>query len=246
MGKLDGKAAIITGSAKGIGRAIAEAFAKHGADLLLITRSTPLDRLAETCRAHGSNVECITADISDPAQALAAIETCKDVFGKVDILVNNAGIARDGLLVRMKDHDFELVLKTNLTGSFNCLRAATKIMMKQRYGRIINISSVAGQMGYVGQINYSAAKAGLIGMTKSAAKELASRSITVNAIAPGFIATDMTNAMSDRAKEEALKLIPMGRLGDVDDIAAGALFLASDDAAYVTGHTLSINGGMYM
>ncbi len=246
MGSLTGKSAVITGAAKGIGKGIAIAFAREGADLLLVTRASSLDETASACKEFGVNVECVTADISESKDAKTAIDRCVEVFGKIDILVNNAGITRDGLILRMKDDEFESVIRTNLTGAFNCIRAASKPMLKKRYGRIINISSVVGQVGNAGQVNYAASKAGMIGLTKSAAKELASRSVTVNAIAPGYITTEMTEVLDDSVKDELIQSIPMNRFGEIEDVAAGALFLASDQAGYITGHTLSINGGMAM
>lgn len=246
MGRLEGKVAVITGAARGIGRAIAEAYAKEGAALMLVTRSTPLDDTLEACRGLGAKAEGLAADVADPKEAQAAMDKAVETFGKIDILVNNAGITRDGLLLRMKDEDFASVVNVNLTGAFNCLRAASKAMLKKRYGRIINISSVVGLVGNAGQVNYASSKAGLLGMTKSAAKELAGRSITVNAIAPGYIVTDMTENLADQAKEELLKSIPLGRFGEGKEVAEGAVFLASDEAAYITGQTLTIDGGMVM
>ena len=246
MGSLTDKSAVITGAARGIGKGIAIAFAREGADLLLVTRSSSLDDAVAACKQFGVRVETVAADVSDSADAKKAIDKCVEIFGKIDILVNNAGITKDGLLLRMKDEDFESVIKTNLTGAFNCIRAVSKPMVKKRYGRIINISSVVGQIGNAGQVNYAASKAGMIGLTKSVARELASRSITVNAIAPGYIATEMTEVLNDSVKDELVQSIPMNRLGEIEDVAAGALFLASDQAGYITGHTLSINGGMAM
>lgn len=246
MNRLAGKKAIITGAGRGIGRAIALAFAKEGADLLLVTRSSPLDSLLGEIKEIGGNAIGFGGDIADREFVVEIAKKCRETFGRIDILVNNAGITRDGLLVRMSEENFDDVIKTNLKGAFNCLQAVSKIMMKQRSGSIINISSVVGLSGNPGQVNYSASKAGLIGMTKSAALELASRSIRVNAVAPGFIESDMTNALAEKAKEEALKQVPMGRFGSSDDVALGVIYLASDESSYVTGQTLSINGGIYM
>jgi len=246
MDRLEGRTAVITGAARGIGRGIAEAFAAEGANLFLVTRTTPLDEVIAACEKLGVTAAGHAADVSDPAQAKAAIDACVERFGGLDILVNNAGITRDGLLVRMKDDDFDQVIRVNLTGAFNCSRAAARVMMKKRYGRIINISSVVGQTGNAGQVNYAASKAGLIGMTKSMARELASRSVTVNAIAPGYIETAMTQVLTDEANQLLIQSIPLGRFGTAADVAAGAVYLASGDAGYVTGHTLAINGGMAM
>ncbi len=243
MGMLTGKTAIITGASRGIGAAIAERFAKEGANLTLVTRSTPLDSLIEKL---GTPIEAMTGDVGDSAFADQVAKQTKEKFGKIDILVNNAGVTRDGLLVRMKDEDFDEVIRVNLKGAFVTTRAVGKIMMKQRSGAIINISSVVGMVGNAGQANYCASKAGLIGLTKSTAKELGGRGIRINAIAPGFIETDMTGALGEKVKEQTIATIPLGSFGKVDDISAGALFLASDESAYITGHTLVIDGGMAM
>ncbi len=246
MDRLKGKTAIITGAAKGIGRGIAEAFASEGASLLLVTLKSSLAGTAEVCRAKGVTVEEMAGDVGDPDFAKGVIGKAKEIFGKIDILVNNAGITRDGLLLRMKDDDFDEVVRVNLKGAFNFIRAASRVMIKQRSGRIINISSVVGQTGNPGQVNYAASKSGLLGLTKSVARELASRGITVNAISPGYIETTMTTVLPDEAKKRLIETIPLGRIGSVDDVAKGAIYLASDEAGYVTGQTLSINGGMLM
>lgn len=246
MGRLEGKAAIITGAARGIGRGIAEAFAAEGADVALVTLSSPLDDVLEACRARGARAEGFTGDVADSSFASDVVAGAIEAFGKVDILVNNAGITRDTLLMRMSEEDFDEVIRVNLKGAFNMTKAVSQKMMKQRWGRIINISSVVGQTGNAGQVNYASSKAGLIGMTKSAARELAARGITVNAVAPGFITTDMTDKLPDKIKEKLIESIPLGRFGAVEDVAAGVVYLASEEAAYVTGHTLSINGGMAM
>ncbi len=246
MDRLKGKVAVITGASRGIGLGIAEAFAGEGADLFLVSQKSPLDDALSMCRGKGVRAEGMTGDISDPEFVNTLFVNAKKEFDRVDILINNAGITRDGLLLRMKEADFDDVIRVNLKGSFNCLKSASKLMIKQRFGRIINISSVVGETGNAGQVNYSASKAGLIGMTKSAAKELASRGITVNAIAPGYIVTDMTGEMGVAAANKIMEAIPLGRLGDIADIADGAIYLASDGAGYVTGHTLSINGGLAM
>ncbi len=246
MDRLAGKKAIITGAGRGIGRAIALAFAKEGADLLLVTRSTPLDSLLGEIKESGGNAIGIAGNVASREFAGEIVKKCRENFGQIDILVNNAGITRDGLLVRMSEENFDDVIETNLKGAFNCLQAVSKIMMKQRSGSIINISSVVGLSGNPGQVNYSASKAGMIGMTKSSALELASRNIRVNAVAPGFIQSDMTDALAEKAKEEAQNKVPMGRFGSSDDVALGVIYLASDESSYVTGQTLSINGGIYM
>ena len=243
---LENEVALITGASRGIGRAIAVAFAREGADLFLVSRSTPLDSVLEECRALGARAEGALADVADPQAAKEAVEACAKAFGGIDILVNNAGITRDNLLVRMKDEDFSEVIRVNLTGCFNMMRAATKPMMKKRAGRIINISSVVGAIGNAGQANYAASKAGIIGMSKSAAKELGSRSVTVNVIAPGFIETDMTQVLNDENRQTLIKSIPLARFGSAGDVASAALFLASDEASYVTGATLFVDGGMAM
>ncbi|VAX19710.1 3-oxoacyl-[acyl-carrier protein] reductase [hydrothermal vent metagenome] len=246
MDRLKGKTAIVTGAAKGIGQGIAEGFAGEGADLLLVTLNSSLAETVAACEAKGAKVEEVAGDVGDPDFAKTVISKAKETFGKIDILVNNAGITRDGLLLRMKDDDFDEVVRVNLKGAFNFIRAVSRIMIKQRTGKIINISSVVGQTGNPGQANYAASKAGLFGLTKSAARELASRGITVNAIAPGYIETTMTRVLPDEAKKRLIEEIPLGRIGCVDDVAKGAIYLASEEAGYVTGQTLSINGGMLM
>jgi len=246
MGRLEGKTALITGAARGIGKGIAERFAMEGANLSLLTKSTPLDETLEACHKLGVRAEGMAMDVSDPVAAKNSFDKHIETFGGIDILVNNAGITRDGLFVRMKDKDFDDVIRVNLVGAFNLMRAAARVMMKRRSGRIINITSVVGQVGNAGQANYAASKAGLTGLTKSAAKELASRSVTVNAIAPGYIVTAMTEVLTDSAKGQLLESIPLGRFGSVEDVAGAAVFLASDEAGYITGQTLSVNGGMAM
>ncbi|MDH5755877.1 MAG: 3-oxoacyl-[acyl-carrier-protein] reductase [Nitrospinota bacterium] len=246
MGRLSGKTALITGASRGIGEGIAQAFAREGADLYLVSRSSPLDSVLAECRALGVKAEGSLCDVSDSADARRAVDSCVETFGKIDILVNNAGVTRDGLLVRMKDEDFSEVIRINLGGCFNMSRAAAKPMMKKRAGRIINITSVVGAMGNAGQANYAASKAGVVGMTKSVAKELGSRGVTVNALAPGFVETDMTKVLTDENRQLLIKSIPLGRFGSVSDIAGAAVFLASDEAAYITGVTLFVDGGMVM
>nr|WP_283775484.1 3-oxoacyl-[acyl-carrier-protein] reductase [Desulfuromonas sp. CSMB_57] len=244
---LKDKVAVVTGASRGIGRAIALKLAASGARVVLSARSqSALDDLAAAIAAAGGEALAVPTDIARTEDVENLFETALARFGQVDILVNNAGITRDTLLVRMKDADWDAVLETNLKGPFLCSRAAAKIMTKQRCGRIINISSVVGEMGNAGQANYCASKAGLIGLTKSMARELARRHVTVNAVTPGFIVTDMTEVLSDKVKEELLGQIPLGRFGEADDIAAAVVFLASDQAAYITGQVLGVNGGMYM
>ncbi|WP_225073468.1 3-oxoacyl-[acyl-carrier-protein] reductase [Desulfuromonas sp. CSMB_57] len=246
-GLLKDKVAVVTGASRGIGRAIALKLAASGARVVLSARSqSALDDLAAAIAAAGGEALAVPTDIARTEDVENLFETALARFGQVDILVNNAGITRDTLLVRMKDADWDAVLETNLKGPFLCSRAAAKIMTKQRCGRIINISSVVGEMGNAGQANYCASKAGLIGLTKSMARELARRHVTVNAVTPGFIVTDMTEVLSDKVKEELLGQIPLGRFGEADDIAAAVVFLASDQAAYITGQVLGVNGGMYM
>jgi 3-oxoacyl-[acyl-carrier protein] reductase len=245
---LENKTAVVTGASRGIGRAVAIKLASLGANIVLNYRSSikSVEEVLAEIKAMGANAVAVQGDISNFAEAEKVIKSAVENFGSLDILVNNAGITKDGLLARMKEEDFDSVIETNLKGAFNCIRHATPIMMKQRRGRIINMSSVVGVAGNAGQINYAASKAGVIGMTKAAAKELASRGITVNAIAPGFIQTDMTDALSDKVKEELLAGIPLKRLGQAEEVAELAAFLASESASYITGQVININGGMYM
>mgnify|MGYP001781266682 CR=1 FL=1 len=245
---LKGKAAIITGGVRGIGKAIAREFCENGADVLLCYRSNDEQarKTAEELAGFGTRIELLKGDVADPETAKAAVAKAKECFGRVDILVNNAGITRDKLLMRMSDTDFTDVISANLNGSFYFLSAAAKVMIKQKSGRIINLSSVAGVKGNPGQVNYSASKAGVVGMTMSAAKELGRRGITVNAIAPGFIDTDMTAVMTDDQKAKAAEAISLGRTGKPEDVAKTALFLASDGASYITGQTICVDGGMNM
>jgi 3-oxoacyl-[acyl-carrier protein] reductase len=243
---LEGKSAIITGGVRGIGRGIAEAFCKEGANVVLVYRSN--DEAAEATRAalaaYGTGVELVKGDVASMETAKEAVARCKETFGSVDILVNNAGITKDKLLLKMSDEDFGQVIDINLKGSFNFLQAAGSVMMKQRHGAIINMASISGVMGNPGQVNYSASKAGVIGMTKAAAKELGRRHIRVNAIAPGFIETDMTAALTDDQKDAAAKNIGLGRLGQPEDIANCAVFLASDMSDYITGQVIGVDGGL--
>jgi 3-oxoacyl-[acyl-carrier protein] reductase len=244
---LQGKVAIITGASRGIGRAIALELATQGASIVVnyASSSDAADAVVAEINAAGGQSIALKADVSKVEEVEGLFNATMEKFGRVDILVNNAGITRDTLLLRMKPEDWQAVIDLNLTGVFLCTRAASKIMLKQRSGRIINISSVAGQMGNPGQANYSAAKAGVIGFTKTIAKELASRGITVNAVAPGFIATDMTSKLSNT--EDILKFIPLGRYGQPEEIAGMVRFLAADPAAaYITGQVFNVDGGMVM
>ncbi|MBO0351496.1 3-oxoacyl-[acyl-carrier-protein] reductase [Phormidium pseudopriestleyi FRX01] len=245
--RLGDRVAVVTGASRGIGRAIALALAAEGAKIAVnyASNSTAADQLVEEIIAAGGQATALQADISKADSVDALIKAVTDQWGRIDILVNNAGITRDTLLLRMKPEDWQAVIDTNLTGVFLCTRAVSKLMLKQKSGRIINIASVAGQMGNPGQANYSAAKAGVIGFTKTVAKELASRGITVNAVAPGFIATDMTKDL--KGGEEILKFIPLGRYGKPEEVAGLVRFLAADPAAaYITGQTMNVDGGMVM
>nr|WP_282756682.1 3-oxoacyl-[acyl-carrier-protein] reductase [Desulfuromonas thiophila] len=247
MLSLTDQVAVVTGASRGIGRSIAETLAVAGARLVLVSRrAEDTAELARQIQERGGEALSLAADVGDAAQVDGLFQTAQERFGRVDILVNNAGINRDALLARMKDDDWDSVLRINLTGAFLCSRAAARLMSKQRYGRIINISSVVGQMGNAGQANYCASKAGLAGMTRSMARELARRNITVNAVAPGFIETDMTAALPEKIREQMLDQIPCGRFGEAADVAAVVCFLASPTAAYITGQELAVNGGMFM
>ncbi|MBV5338571.1 MAG: 3-oxoacyl-[acyl-carrier-protein] reductase [Deltaproteobacteria bacterium] len=241
------KVAVITGASRGIGRSIALALAAQGATIVAVDMDqASTEAVVAELQAIGGKALAVVGNVTVSADVERMIDAAIEAFGRVDILVNNAGITRDGLLMRMKEEDWDAVLNVNLKGAFLCTRAAFKVMSKQRYGRIINIASVVGQMGNAGQANYCASKAGLIGLTKSNAREMAKRSITVNAVAPGFIATAMTDALSDKVRAELTAQIPLERLGSADDIANAVVFLASEAAGYITGHVLSVNGGMYM
>ncbi len=245
---LKGKCAVITGASRGIGKCIATKFAKEGANVVINYRNNEEEALKvkQELEDLGSQVLVVKADVSELEQAEKLIKEAKKEFGKVDILVNNAGITKDNLIIRMKEEDFDSVIKTNLKGAFNCLKEVTPIMLKQKYGKIVNMSSVVGVVGNPGQVNYCASKAGLIGMTKSLAKEIGSRNITVNAIAPGFIDTDMTKILSDDQKKKILSQIPLNKFGNVEDIANVALFLASENSNYITGQVIHVDGGMAM
>lgn len=245
---LKGKCAVITGASRGIGRAIALKFAKEGANIVLNYRNSETEALTlkEELDKLGSNTLIIKADVSNFDEAENLIKEAKNTFGKVDILVNNAGITKDTLLIRMKEEDFDKVIEINLKGAFNCLRAVSPIMIRQKEGKIINMSSVVGVVGNAGQVNYSASKAGVIGMTKSLAREIGSKNINVNAIAPGFIDTDMTRVLSEDQKKNIISGVPLKRLGQVEDIANLAVFLASDKSNYITGQVIHVDGGMAM
>lgn len=245
---LKGKIAWITGGAQGIGLAIAKELAQRGADLAIAdVNLEKAEAAAQQLAAEtGRQTLAVKMNVAVPAEVEEGVKKIVDKYARVDILVNNAGVTRDGLIMRMNESDWDLVLAINLKGTFNCIKAATRPMLKQRSGRIVNIASVVGLMGNAGQANYSASKAGVIGLTKTAAKELASRSITVNAVAPGFIKTQMTEVLTDEAKEALKKLIPLGTLGEPEDVAKAVAFLVSDDAAYITGQVIAVDGGMVM
>jgi 3-oxoacyl-[acyl-carrier protein] reductase len=244
VAELEGKIAVVTGASRGIGRAIAIQLAKEGAKVVVnyVGNEAAANETASKC--PGSVV--MKFDVAKRDEVDAAFDKIKAKLGALHIVVNNAGISKDGLLLRFKDDDWAQTLATNLTGAFHCARAGAKMMTKQRWGRIINISSVVGEAGNAGQVAYSAAKAGLIGMTKTLAQELASRTITVNAVTPGFIETDMTGSLTEEQRKNILEEIPLGSIGTADDVAHAVAYLASDRARYVTGHVLAVNGGMYM
>ena len=241
---LQGKTVIVTGAAKGIGQAIALAFAKEGANLVVNYRHTPAEETAEAIKQAGASCFMVQADVSDFSQAEHLIKEAKAHFGSVDVLINNAGITRDGLLMRMKEEDFDAVITNNLKSTFNTIRHASPIMLKQRSGAIINISSVTALIGNAGQANYAASKAGILGLTFATARELAPRGVTCNAIAPGFIQTDMTYVLKDEIKESILAAIPLHRFGTGEDVAKAALFLAEN--TYLTGQVIRVDGGMVM
>ena len=246
--RFEGKVALVTGASRGIGRAIALALAAEGADVAVnyAGSEAAAKEVAAEIEAMGRKAFAIQADIASTEASTAMVDAVVKEFGRDDVLVNNAGITRDGLLMRMKEEDWDAVITTNLKGVFNCTKAAIKYMMKQKSGNIVNISSIVGVMGNAGQANYCAAKAGVIGFTKATAKEVAARGIRVNAIAPGFIKTDMTSVLSEKVVEAMLAGIPLNRLGETEDIAKAVLFLASSDANYITGQTLHVDGGMVM
>lgn len=241
------KIAVVTGASRGIGRSISLALSAAGATIVAVDMDkAATDAIVAEITAAGGKALAVVGNVTVPEDTEKMIDAAINEYGRVDILVNNAGITRDGIFLRMKDEDWDAVLTVNLKGAFLCSRAASKVMTKQRFGRIINIASVVGQMGNAGQANYCASKAGLIGLTKSNARELAKRNITVNAVAPGFIATAMTDALPEKVKAELMAQIPLERLGTADDIANAVLFLAAENSGYITGHVLSVNGGMYM
>lgn len=245
---LAGKVALVTGGSRGIGRAIAVTLAKHGADVAInyAGNTAAAEAVKAEIEAMGRRAILCQCSVADSEAVASMVKDVVKELGRLDILVNNAGITRDGLIMRMKDDDWDAVLATNLKGVFNCSKAVMRPMMKQKGGKIVNMASVVGEMGNAGQANYAAAKAGVIGLTKSLAKEVASRDITVNAVAPGFIATDMTSVLTDEQKAEMEKTIPLGRQGLPQDVANAVLFLVSEDAAYITGQVLNVDGGMVM
>lgn len=244
--RLEGKNAVVTGGSRGIGRAVCLALAADGANIIVnyAGNSIAAEETAAACRALGVDAAVFCGDISDAVQADALIAECVSRFGSIDILVNNAGITRDNLMMRMTAEDFDAVLDVNLRGAFLCMKSACRPMMKQRYGRIVNLGSVVGLRGNAGQANYAASKAGLMGLSKSMSKELATRGITVNVVAPGFIDTDMTAVLSDGAKTALLASIPMGNLGSAKDVAEAVAFFVGEQASYITGQVLCVDGGM--
>ena len=245
---LTGKTAIVTGGSRGIGRAVSLLLAREGANVAIVYagNTAAAEETKQQAEALGAAAAVFQCDVADEQAVTDMVKAVKTQFGSVDILVNNAGITRDGLLMRMKEADWQAVLDTNLTGVYHCTKAVSKLMMKQRHGAVINLSSVVGETGNAGQANYAAAKAGIIGFTKAVAKELASRNIRVNAVAPGYVETDMTAGLPDSAKEDMLRSIPLGRPATADDVAQAVLFLASDQACYITGQVLNVDGGMEM
>ena len=243
---LQGKCALVTGGSRGIGRAVCLELARQGARVAVnyAGNAAAAQETVEACRALGAEAFAIQADVAGAAESEAMVKEVLARFGRLDILVNNAGVTRDGLMLTMKEADWDAVLDTNLKGAFHCMKAVYRPMMKQKYGRVVNLSSIVGVRGNAGQANYAASKAGLIGLTKSMAKELAARNVTVNAVAPGFIDTDMTAALPEKAREAMLASIPMGRLGQAEDVARAVAFFAGDESAYVTGQVLCVDGGM--
>lgn len=246
MFDLTGKVAVVTGASRGIGRAVAETLAAGGALVVAVARGDHAAATVAAIGAAGGRAEPATLDVTDEPSVHALLEAVVERHGRLDILVNNAGIVADQLLLRMKREDWDRVLATNLTAAYTCVQAVLKTMIRQRAGRIITISSVVGQTGNAGQANYAASKAGVIGFSKSVAREVASRNVTVNVVTPGLIETDMTRALVEQAQGDWVSQIPLGRAGTTADVAAAVRFLASDEAAYITGHVLAVNGGMYM
>ncbi|MDO5541046.1 MAG: 3-oxoacyl-[acyl-carrier-protein] reductase [Eubacteriales bacterium] len=244
----EGKVAVVTGASRGIGKAVAQRLAAQKATVIINYQRNAELAQALVCEIEeqGGKAEAYKCDVSDEQQCQDFLAAVVKKYGRIDILVNNAGVTRDGLLMRMPEEDFDKVININLKGTFHTMRLVSRQMLKQRYGRIVNMASVVGVCGNAGQANYAASKAGVIGLTKSAAKELASRGITVNAVAPGFIETDMTDVLSEKVKETAVSQIPLGVFGKTQQVAAAAIFLASDDAAYITGQVLHVDGGMVM
>ncbi len=241
------KVALVTGASRGIGRSISLMLASQGAKIVAVDIDLQATEVfVAELKASGTEAVAVQGNVTVTADVDQMVNVARETFERIDILVNNAGITRDGLLLRMKDEDWDAVLDVNLKGAFLCTRAVSKLMTKQRSGRIINIASIVGQMGNAGQANYCASKAGLMGLTRSNARELAKRNITVNAVAPGFIATDMTDALPEQKRQELAARIPLERLGSVDDIAYAVMFLASEQAGYITGQVIGVNGGMYM
>jgi 3-oxoacyl-[acyl-carrier protein] reductase len=242
---MTGRVALVTGASRGIGRAIAQGLAARGATVVAAARGDHADAVAAEIAAAGGRAEAVAMDVTDDHAVGATVSSLVERLGRIDILVNNAGITRDQLVLRMKREDWDAVLATNLTAAYTCIQAVLKPMVRQRAGRIVNVASVVGQSGNAGQANYAASKAGLIGLTKALALEVASRNITVNVVAPGLIDTDMTRVVSADAQAEWATRIPLKRLGTPEDVASAVVFLASDEAAYITGHVLAVNGGLY-
>jgi 3-oxoacyl-[acyl-carrier protein] reductase len=245
---LQGKVAIVTGASRGIGKAIAIELGRRGAKVIVnYSKSAEgANEAVAAIKAAGGEAAAVQADVTDLKAAAELIKAATETFGRLDILVNNAGTTRDNIMMMMSEEEWDVVIRTNLKSAFNCSKPAVKVMMRQRTGRIINISSVSGVMGNGGQTNYSASKAGLIGFTKALAREVAARNITVNAVAPGFVPTDLTNSLPENLKAETMKMIPLGRWGTAEEVAQAVAFLASDEAAYITGQTLNVDGGMAM
>ncbi len=246
MSTMSGRVALVTGASRGIGRAIALRLAAAGATVAAAARGDHAQAVVDEIRAAGGAGDAVPLDVTDRTAVQTAVADLVERHGRLDVLVNNAGITRDQLVLRMKPEDWDAVLDTNLTAAYGCIQAVLRVMLKQRSGRIVSVTSVVGQAGNAGQANYAASKAGLIGLTKAVALEVASRNITVNAVAPGFIDTDMTRGLVEGRTDEWNARIPLKRLGTPEDVAAAVMFLASDEAAYITGHVLAVNGGMYM